>query len=56
MGALPNANECEPEANDLDKRILYELTGIRLSGRDFNDESSQEEDVSVLIDNVIGYS
>lgn len=33
-------NECEPEANELDKRILYELTGIRLRGQDFKDESS----------------
>ena len=48
-------SECEPDTNDLDKRILYELTGIKLDPADYQDESSAEEDISVVINNIIGY-
>lgn len=43
----------------MDKRILYEWTGIKLDGNGaFEDDSSADEitDVGVFIDNMLGYS
>ena len=36
-------SECEPEIDDIDKRILFEMTGIKLDQADYRDESSDEE-------------
>ena len=49
---------CQPDTNDKDRRILFELTGRRLMPKDFpvEDETSQEEDDSVLLDNILGFS
>ena len=35
--------ECEPELDEYDNRILFEMTGIKLNEDDFRDESSEEE-------------
>ena len=50
--------ECDPEGDQVDKRILYEWTGIKLKNSDYDDDTSVEEegDISVFIDNLIGYS
>ena len=48
-------NECDAEHNDIDKRILYELTGIKLDQDFFADDSSFEADMSRMVDNLIGY-
>ena len=42
-------SQCEPEQDEIDKRILFEMTGIRLDQDDFRAESS-EEDVILLSD------
>ena len=48
--------ECDPERDEVDKRILYEWTGIKLVSSDYDDDTSVEEaDLSVFIDNLIGY-
>ena len=47
--------ECEPDSNDLDKRILYEMTGVKLGAGDYKDESTDEEDITVVFNNFIGY-
>ena len=49
-------NECQPTRSDIDKRILFEMTGVKLDRDEFSDESSLEEDLSVLVNQVIGYS
>ena len=49
-------NECTPSQNDIDKRILFEMTGVKLDSNDYEDESSFEGDLSVLVSNLIGYS
>lgn len=49
-------DECDAENNDTDKRILYELTGIKLDQDLFADESSFEADVPRNVDdNLIEY-
>ena len=47
-------NECKPYKNDIDRRILYEITGVKIESDD-DDSSSFEEDLSVLVSQVIGY-
>ena len=48
--------ECDPERGEVDRRILYEWTGIKLVSSDYDDDTSVEEaDLSVFIDNLIGY-
>ena len=48
--------ECDPERDEVDRRILYEWTGIKLVSSDYVDDTSVEEaDLSVFIDNLIGY-
>ena len=48
--------ECDPERDEVDRRILYEWTGIKLVSSDYDDDTSVEEaDLSVFIDNLIGY-
>ena len=37
-------NECEPEKNSIDARILYEMTGKKQCKTDYLDESSFELD------------
>lgn len=51
------AKECKPYKNDIDKRILYEITGVKIADdQEYEyDESSFEEDLSVFISQVIGY-
>lgn len=41
-------SQCEPERDEIDKRILFEMTGIRLDANDFRNESSEEEDIIML--------
>lgn len=47
--------ELKPKEDKTDRRILFELTGIRLFDGDFEDESTPEEDLERLIDNLVGY-
>ena len=37
-------NECEPYADIYDRRILYELTGMKLNEDDYHDDSSIEDE------------
>lgn len=37
-------DECNPEESQVDRRIVYELTGIMLEPHEFLDESSAEDD------------
>jgi len=39
-------DSCHPDANQTDRRILFEMTGRRLNQNDFptEDETDQEED------------
>ena len=48
-------SECAPSKSEIDRRILFEMTGVKLDPNDYQDESSFEEDLSLLISNVIGY-
>ena len=48
-------NECDAANNDTDKRILYEMTGIQLQQDLFNDDSSFEDDLALMMDNILGY-
>lgn len=50
-------NECKPYNNDIDKRILYEVTGVKVNeDTEYEyDESSFEEDISVLLNQALGY-
>jgi len=48
-------NECRPEINDHDKRILFEMTGRKLDRDDYKDESSSEGDYVVLLEELEGY-
>ena len=41
-------SQCEPEQDEIDKRILFEMTGIRLDANDFRNESSEEENIIML--------
>ncbi len=41
-------SQCAPEQDEIDKRILFEMTGIRLDADDFRNESSEEEDIIML--------
>ena len=48
--------ECNPEEDEVDKRILFEWTGIKLVNSDYLDDTSADEvDIAVFIDNLIGY-
>ena len=47
--------ELRPKSDKTDNRILYELTGIKLNQEDFDDESTPEEDLERLLDNLVGY-
>ena len=51
---------CRPQEDEVDRRILYEWTGMKLDSNDnYEEESSCEElliDASVFIDNFIGYA
>ena len=38
-------NECIPEDSQIDRRIVYELTGIMLEPHEFLDESSLEDEL-----------
>ena len=46
-----------PKESQTDKRILFEMTGRRLNSIDFpvEDETDQEEDSEVLLDDMLGY-
>ena len=46
-----------PKESQTDKRILFEMTGRRLDSNDFpvEDETDQEEDSEVLLDDMLGY-
>ena len=37
-------NECNPEVSEYDRRILFELIGLKFNEDDYNDESSFSED------------
>ena len=37
-------NECDPENSEFDRRILFELIGLKLNEHDYNDESSFSDD------------
>lgn len=37
-------NQCEPEQDPLDKRIVYEMTGQKLDDRDYLDESTDQDE------------
>ncbi len=41
-------SQCDPEQDKIDKRILFEMTGIRLDADDFRNESSEEEEIMIL--------
>ena len=46
-----------PKDNQTDRRILFEMTGRRLESSDFppEDETDEEEDCEVLLDDMLGY-
>ena len=48
---------CKPDADPKDHRILFELTGRRLRVGDFpaEDETSEEFDAGVLLENILGF-
>ena len=49
---------CRPQQDEVDKRILYEWTGMTPYGASaFEDDSSGDDlkDPSMIIDNIIGY-
>ena len=48
-------NECDAVNSLIDKRILYEMTGIKLDQELFNDDSSFEDDLSLMVDNLLGW-
>ena len=48
-------NECDAVNNLIDKRILHEMTGIKLDHELFNDDSSFEDDLSLMVDNLLGW-
>ena len=52
--------KCKPKEDPIDRRILYEWTGMKLDIKEeFEDDSSWEDqifDASVFIDNLIGYT
>ena len=48
-------SECDALHSEVDKRILYELTGIKVDQEAFKDDSSFEADLSQMVDNLIGY-
>ena len=52
--------ECRPQDDEVDRRILYEWTGMKLNSSDnYEEDSSCEElliDASVFIDNFVGYA
>ena len=41
-------NECEPETNKVDARLLYEIIGKRQNLNDYRDDSSFEQDELLL--------
>ena len=45
-GISPNRiiNEIDPMNNNYDRRILFEMTGLKLDEDDFNDEDSLEDE------------
>ena len=48
---------CKPDTDPRDRRILFGLTGRRMRQSDFpvEDETTQEEDESVLLENILGF-
>ena len=48
---------CKPDTDPKDRRILFGLTGRRMRQSDFpvEDETTQEEDESVLLENILGF-
>ena len=47
-------NECEPADDKIDRRILYELTGLKLDQNDFEDETeSLDTDLNDVIDHIM---
>ena len=48
---------CQPDHDPVDRRILFELTGRRFRPEDFppEDETSQEEDFRVMLEDVLGF-
>ena len=48
---------CKPDVNPNDRRILFELTGRRFKPGDFppEDETSEEEDNSVKLEDILGF-
>ena len=66
MAAERVVEECIPDEDMIDRRIVYEMTGRRLDHNDFRDESSDEVeaggdivisdvDPSLDIDTAFGY-
>lgn len=47
-------HECAPGQNEIDRRILFEFTGVKLDDRDFEGETSFEEDTMVYMDSADG--
>ena len=49
---------CKPDTNANDRRILFELTGRRFRPSDFppEDETSEEEDKKVQLEDVLGFT
>lgn len=48
---------CDPETNENDRRILFDLTGRRLKPNDFpqEEETDEEEDELVRLEDVLGF-
>ena len=47
-------NECQPAEDEIDKRILYELTGLKLNQGDFADETeSLDADLGDLLEDIM---
>ena len=48
---------CKPDTDPKDRRILFGLTGRRMRQSDFpvEDETTQEEDEIVLLENILGF-
>lgn len=53
MGVNRIVSECDAENNEVDQRILYEITGIKLQNDAFADDSSFEADLGALVDNLM---
>lgn len=43
-------NGLEPKEDPIDRRIMYELAGVRLHEQDFRDDSEIEDDIEEMHD------